>query len=63
MLHDFSFIIKKLRGEGHKDKVIHMKRHYLKLQHIVLCFLTPETYPNYPLSHHPSSFPLTVEKR
>lgn len=28
-----------------------------------MSFLTPETYPNYQLSHHPFSFPLTVEKK
>lgn len=41
--------------------MIYMKRHYWKLHYIVLCSLTPQTYPNYPLSHHLSSFPLTVE--
>ena len=43
--------------------MIYMKRHYWKLHYIVFCCLTPETYPNYPPSHHPSSSPLTVENR
>lgn len=41
----------------------YMKSQQQKLHYIVMCFLTPETYPNYQLSHRPSSFPLTVEKR
>lgn len=40
-----------------------MKMHYCKIHYINLHFLTPEPYPNYPLSHHPSSFLLTVENR
>lgn len=43
--------------------MIYIERHYWKFHYIVLCFLTPETYPNYPLSHHPSSSPPTVQKR
>lgn len=40
-----------------------MKNQQQKLRYLIMCFLTPETYPNYQLSHHPSSFPLTVEKK
>lgn len=43
--------------------MIYMKMCYWKFRYIVSCFLTVESYPNYPLSHHPSSFPLTVENR
>lgn len=50
-------------GESHKYKMIYMTKHYWKLRYNVLCFLTPETYPNYPLSHHPSSFPLTEKQK
>lgn len=34
-----------------------------KLHYLIMHLLTPETYPNYQLSHHPFSFPLTVEKK
>lgn len=40
-----------------------MKSQQQKLHNLIMHFLTPETYPNYQLSHHPFSFPLTVEKK
>lgn len=52
-------IIQKNRGESHSPKMSHMKSQQRKPHYLVMSFLTPETYPNYQLSHHPFSFPLT----